>query len=241
MRISIIIPAFNEEKLLSTTLASIKIAAKSFTTHGFETELIVCNNNSTDSTAQIAEAAGAIVVFEPINQISRARNCGAAAASGEWLVFIDADSTPSAELLAEAAACMKEGKVLAGGSTIRLDSANRIGNIITYLWNLWSRFTHCFAGSFIFCEAAAFREVGGFTTELFASEEVDLSKRLKKLAHQKSKRIVILHHYPILTSDRKLRLYSPREHLRFLSRMILAGGGTLRSREECSNWYDGRR
>ena len=43
------------------------------------------------------------MVFEPVNQIARARNTGAAAATGDWLVFIDADSHPSAELFAEVA------------------------------------------------------------------------------------------------------------------------------------------
>jgi glycosyltransferase involved in cell wall biosynthesis len=83
MKISIIIPAFNEEKLLGETLAHIKLAADIFTGIGWEIELIVCDNNSTDRTADIARAAGANVVFEPVNQISRARNSGAAAAVGD--------------------------------------------------------------------------------------------------------------------------------------------------------------
>ncbi|HUN69649.1 MAG TPA: glycosyltransferase, partial [Burkholderiales bacterium] len=78
MRLSIVVPAFNEERLLASTLESIKAAAKVFDAAG-GWELIVCDNNSTDATAEIARAAGAQVVFEPHNQISRARNRGAAA------------------------------------------------------------------------------------------------------------------------------------------------------------------
>ena len=63
----------------------------------------MCDNNSKDRTAEIARAAGARVVFEPVNQIARARNAGAAAATGIWLVFVDADSHPSAALFDEVA------------------------------------------------------------------------------------------------------------------------------------------
>jgi len=61
--------------------------------------MIVCDNNSTDRTAEIARAAGAIVVYEPVNQIARRRNCGAAAATGDWLIFVDADSIRAPDCL----------------------------------------------------------------------------------------------------------------------------------------------
>ena len=102
MNLSVIIPAFNEERLIGETLRQVKAAVAVFSRRAWQTEIIVCDNNSTDGTAALARAAGAQVVFEPVNQIARARNCGAAAATGDWLVFIDADSHPSAELLAEA-------------------------------------------------------------------------------------------------------------------------------------------
>ena len=89
LKLSIVVPAFNEERLLPGTLDSINAAAQAFDAAG-GWELIVCDNNSTDRTAEIARAAGARVVFEPHNQISRARNTGAAAATGEWLLFVDA-------------------------------------------------------------------------------------------------------------------------------------------------------
>ena len=54
-----------------------KSAANAFTQRGWDFELIVCDNNSTDRTAEIARAAGATVEFEPVNQIARARNSGA--------------------------------------------------------------------------------------------------------------------------------------------------------------------
>jgi glycosyltransferase involved in cell wall biosynthesis len=241
VKISIVIPAFNEERLLGESLAQIKSASGVFVRRGWEVELIVCDNNSTDHTAEIARASGATVVFEPINQIARARNSGAAAATGDWLIFVDADSHPSAELLADVAEQILGGKCLAGGATIRLDAHYLPAAIITWMWNRASRFLKLLAGSFIFCDTAAFRKIGGFSNELFAAEELELSKRLKKLARETGKRIVILHLHPLLTSARKMKLYTAREHLRFFLRAIFNQRRTLTSRDAAHLWYDGRR
>jgi glycosyltransferase involved in cell wall biosynthesis len=241
VKISVVVPAFNEEKLIAGTLGSIRVAMASFARIGWETELIVCDNNSNDRTAELARAGEAKVVFEPVNQIGRARNTGAAAATGDWLIFVDADSQPSAELFADVAAAIQDGSVLAGGSTVRLEGSYRIASLITEGWNLLSRLKRWAAGSFIFCEAAAFREVRGFSHELYASEEIDLFERLKRLARQRGKRITILRRHPLLTSARKMHLYTPWEHLRFLGKTVLLLGRPLRSREECVTWYDGRR
>lgn len=241
LKLSLIIPAFNEERLLGTTLASLNVARHIFIHRGWETELIVCDNNSTDRTAEIARAAGATVVFEPVNQIGRARNTGAKTATGDWLLFIDADSQPSEELFAASADLIASGRCLAGGSTIRLEPGHPSADFVCGIWNRISRWRGLLAGSFIFVEAAAFRQVGGFSEEFFAGEELDLSKRLHELAKKSGRRIVILHEHPLLTSARKVRLYSTWEHLRFVLRAGLRPHTALRDREACHSWYDGRR
>ena len=241
LKISIIVPAFNEEKLIARTLRNFQVAVSPFTKLGWQTEVIVCDNNSTDRTAELAGEAGAMVVFEPINQISRARNSGAAAASGDWLIFVDADSWPSAELFADVAEQIQSGRCIGGGSTVRLDEHYLIANFVMRLWNCLSRAAKLFAGSFIFCDAAAFREIGGFSNELFACEEIELTRRLKKLARANGRKVVVLSRHPILTSARKMRLYSLRDFFRFFVRTIFGGGRALKNRDECFPWYDGRR
>jgi GT2 family glycosyltransferase len=241
VKISVVVPAFNEEHLLDKSLAQIKLAAKVFLQRRWKFELIVCDNNSTDRTTEIARAAGATVIFEPINQIARARNSGAAAATGDWLIFVDADSCPGAELFSEVADQILFGKCLAGGCTIRLDEDYLPAEIITGFWNCASRIFKLLAGSFIFCDAATFRKIGGFSNELFAGEELELSRRLRQLAREAGKKIVILHRHPLTTSARKMRLYSKREHIRFLLRVIFNHRRTLRDRETAYLWYDGRR
>jgi glycosyltransferase involved in cell wall biosynthesis len=240
VKVSIVVPAFNEERLLGESLDRINLAAAAFQRRGWTSELIVCDNNSTDKTPQIARDAGAIVVFEPINQIARARNRGADAATGDWLLFVDADSHPSAELLSDVANAIESGRCLAGGATILLDKKYFVAGLVTRLWNFMSRWRRLLAGSFIFCEAATFRKIGGFSHELFAGEELELSRRLWKAAEESGKQVVILHRHPLVTSARKLRLYTLREHFRLFARLS-RDRRTLTSREACHLWYDGRR
>ena len=241
MLISVIVPAFNEERLLIDSLAAIKAALSSFSARGWQTELIVCDNNSTDRTAELARTAGAKVVFEPINQIGRARNCGAQAAAGDWLVFVDADSRPSGALFQAVADEIASGQCLAGGSTVELDGNHPKATWVVGLWNFLSRRCRLLDGSFIFCEAEAFRAVGGFSQELYAGEELELSQKLKRLARERGKELVILHRHPLMTSARKVHLYSTREHLWFIVKAAFARRKMLTSREACFTWYDGRR
>jgi glycosyltransferase involved in cell wall biosynthesis len=231
LKISVVVPAYNEEKLLGDALRAIREAMAVFP----EAELIVCDNNSTDRTADIARAAGAKVVFEPVNQISRARNAGARAATGDWLVFVDADSYPTRELLSDVKEHI-ESSVIAGGVTVSSQGMPRAARVAVGAWNLVSRTFRWAAGSFIFVRADAFEAVGGFSEALYASEEIDLSRKLKRRG-----KVVILHRHPLRTSERKLHLYSAGDYFRFMLKTILTGGRTLRRREDCSPWYDGRR
>jgi glycosyltransferase involved in cell wall biosynthesis len=241
LKMSVVVPAFNEEKLITASLGSMREAMTAFTARGWETELVVCDNNSTDRTAELARAAGATVVFEPVNQIGRARNTGAAAAAGDWLLFVDADSHPSGALFEEVADAAQSGKFLYGGATIKLEGQHRVADAVTGLWNRISRIGKYAAGSFLFCETAAFRKLGGFDLRLYAGEEIDLSERLHKLARETGRRGIIFHRHPILTSARKVHLYSSRELLRFIVRSAWSPRRTVRDREACYAWYDGRR
>jgi glycosyltransferase involved in cell wall biosynthesis len=236
LKLSVVVPAFNEERLLAATLDHIDTSMTVFIRAGWSCELVVCDNNSTDLTAEIAREAGARVVFESVNQISRARNTGARAATGDWLIFVDADSAPTPALFEDVLYAIESEDCIGGGSTVTLQSAPLGVRAWVAVWNALSRSMSWAAGSFIFCEANAFRRTGGFSEELYAAEEIDFSRRVKKLG-----RFVILHEHPLVTSARKAELYRWSEHLAFFWKMLTAGRRTLRSRDACSVWYDGRR
>jgi glycosyltransferase involved in cell wall biosynthesis len=240
MKVSVIVPAYNEERLLAGSLAATRDAMRAFADAGWQSELIVCDNNSTDRTAEIARAAGATVVFEPQNQIARARNSGAAQARGEWLFFIDADSYPTVEMLSDSLTAIRNN-CLGGGATVAYETRDTTLRLSVGIWNLLSRAARWAAGSFIFCEAQAFRELGGFSQELYAGEEIDFSRRLKRLARQRGREVVILHRHPLRSSDRKAHLYTSREYFAFLLKLLFLGGRTMKDRKACYPWYDGRR
>jgi|GEM_PF-2347203 len=84
--VSIIIPAFNEERYLPKLITSIKHQ----TYRNIET--IVVDNLSTDGTALVARKMGAVVISVPEKNLSLVRNKGAEKARGETLFFVDADS-----------------------------------------------------------------------------------------------------------------------------------------------------
>lgn len=242
MKISIVLPAFNEEKLLPRTLTAVASARAAFDRRGWAAEVIVCDNNSTDRTAAIAAEHGAAVVFEPVNQIGRARNTGAAAATGDWILFLDADSVPTPELFNEAADLVARGDLLFIGACVRLDAPLRpVAKVLLESWNLLSRTCRWMAGSFVLVEASAFREVGGFSPALYAGEELDLSRRLKALAQKRGRRTAILRKHALTSSARRLTMYSNWEILRFVLRALRRPIATPLSREACAMWYDGRR
>ena len=241
MRLSIVIPAFNEERVIEDCLESISMSLGGNHDGECTAEIIVVDNNSTDRTADLARQAGAMVVFEPINQIGRARNAGAAAATGEWLLFLDADSLLSAELLADIMAMIKDGKHVGCGSTLSMDGLPWWANGIFHVWRGMSIMFRWAAGALIVCRRDAFQEIGGFPVDIYALEEIELSKGLKKWGRPRDLGFAILSQHPLKTSSRKIALYSTWEIAAQILRVFLSRRKTLGDRRRLSVWYDGRR
>lgn len=230
--ISFIVPAYNEELELSSTLSAIRTAA---TEVSQPFEIIVVDDASTDATAEIAEQAGARVVSIHRRQIAAARNAGARAARGDYLFFIDADTRIKWTHLSEAMRFLEAG--YAGGSARGVMDGRipfwsrvllRVFCTIYFGLNLG-------AGAFLFTTRENFRATGGFDEQYFAGEEVYFSLALRKLGRFKVLR------EPVITSGRKLRMYSAKEILGTLLIMILGGPRMARSRAKLSLWYDGKR
>ena len=200
--LSVIIPAFNEEAVIRSTLGRIENALAENSEKGLRWEIIVCDNNSTDKTAEIASQLGARVVAEPVNQISRARNTGAGMAQGDWLLFIDADSYPSSELIAEVLDVMASEKYIGCGCTFLVKGGTLLNKLRLERANPFLRLFRLCGGAFILCRSDAFRSIKGFSTALFAMEEIEFVIRLKRYGRRQGKRFAILRH-PVVTSGRK--------------------------------------
>lgn len=231
---SIVIPAFDEEALLPATLASVRAAMAAVPWAG---EVVVCDNNSRDRTRDVARAAGATVVFEAHNQIARARNAGARAARGRWLVFVDADTRITGELLREALELLASGTTVGGGSVLRMEcGGNRTGESLVRLWTWVSRRLRMAAGSFLFARRDAFDAVGGFPLGVYAGEELWLTRRLTRWGRQRGLGFRILEDHPVSTSGRKMAWFSGWTLLGSLLLFTICPFLT-RSRRFCRVWY----
>lgn len=237
VKCSIIIPAYNEEIWLGR---SVPAACQALREAGLTGEVIVVDNASTDRTAEVAGAAGARVVQEPIRQISRVRNAGAAAACGEWFFFVDADSLIDAAHLRQAVEGLESGDVCGGGARICFDGplASGAGRVLK-IWNWVSIRFQWAAGSFLFVRADLHRELGGFSTGVYAGEEIFYSRKLKKAGRKRGMRMLIVEEPPVVTSARKAR---PGSALRVAGvvALFLLFPFAVRSRRLCRFWYEPR-
>ena len=230
---AIIIPAWNESEFIEKSIHSANAAIKQCRYTG---RVIVVDNNSTDDTASKAAHAGAEVVFEPINQIARARNTGARAANTDWLVFLDADTTLNPTLLNESLSVLDSGKVIGGGSVIELDREVRgAAKLSLTAWNWWSRFLSLAAGCYIYCDRNAFETVGGFDETRYVAEELFLSAKLKKLAKTRGQRFVVQTLAPVVSSARKLDWYSKKQMIWQV--LLLMIPSSTKSKKSCAVWY----
>src|SRR5213079_224674 len=104
--ISFIIPAYNEELELSSTIAAIRVAASDVT---LPYEIIVVDDASTDMTAELAAQGGARVISINRRQIAASRNAGARAAQGDYLFFVDADTRINRTHIVEGITALEAG------------------------------------------------------------------------------------------------------------------------------------
>lgn len=200
-------------------------------------QLIVVDNNSSDKTAKLATRAGATVVFEATNQISRARNAGAEAADAAAYVFVDADSLLSPELLQACLSHLFEEDVVGGGALIAADRqvSWQLHAIMT-LWNSLARFAKLAAGCFVFTRSDAFHAVGGFSQKRYAGEELELSRALGKWGRHNGMHFKIITSHRMITSMRKAEWYSTAELFQQLFLVMIPGA--LNSKRFLKTWYD---
>jgi glycosyltransferase involved in cell wall biosynthesis len=230
--VSFVIPCWNEEAVLGRTLERLFATARDM---GVPFEVIVADDASSDRSAEIAAKAGARVITTGCRQIAGTRNAGAKAARGDLLIFVDADTLVTPEVLCAAVKAVRQGAV-GGGCAVRFDEPIPLyARIMVPAFTRLYRAAGLAAGCFLFCTRPAFEAVGGFDEGLYASEEVSLSWALKRQG-----RFVLLRE-AVLTSSRKLRTYSGWEIIRPLLRLALRGPRSVRDRHDKEMWYGPRR
>jgi rSAM/selenodomain-associated transferase 2 len=178
MRISVIIPVYNEGSLIAGLVGWMQ-------QHGgnFVAEIIVCDGGSTDDTLAQAAVAGAIVMSASQKGRAVQMNEAAAAAIGDLLYFVHADTLPPANFVTDIAAAVNDGYQM-GRYRSRFTTRNWMMKL-----NAWfTRFDWfvCMGGDqTLFVTAALFAATGGFNTAYVIMEEYEFCTRARKQARYK--------------------------------------------------------
>jgi glycosyltransferase involved in cell wall biosynthesis len=235
-QISVLIPAYNEERFLPGALDSVRQCFRDLAFDAYE--IVVCDNNSTDATGAVAVAHGARVVFEPHNQIARARNTAARSARGEWLLFLDADTLLNVPLLERTLRAFRSGRVGAGGAVVALDGpcVTWAARCVVWLWKLLSVTGRLAAGSYLYCRRDAWEQTGGFDEDVYVTEELWFSRKLKRWCRQRGLTFHIITDAVAITSARKLEWYTPTQLIRQMIQLSLPWA--MKDRRRCAVWYD---
>lgn len=198
-KISLVIPAHNEEKYIGRCLASVKAAAAHIDT---PVETIVVLNRCTDSTADIARRFDAAIVKENARNLAKIRNAGVRAAGGDAIVTIDADSWMSANMLTEVRRHLTAGKYIGGGVRIRperLSAGILFSLMMVAPYILLARVS---AGMF-WLTRTAFDAVGGFDEQLVSAEDYHFAVKLKQYGRAHGFKYGTIRRAHIVTSCRK--------------------------------------
>lgn len=240
--ISIVIPAYNEERYIGKTLDSILTAKKNYQDPK-SIEIIVVNNCSTDKTEEIAKSKGVLVVNEEKRCIASVRNKGAIHSNGSVIGFLDADCSVSPNIFASIAHAMSSGKYIGGGTKVKIERKS-IGIYMTYLLTtIPAKWFFGVAGGLIFTERKTFDEIGGFDETLYCAEDSALILKLKDYGKKQGKKFKIITEDYVITSSRSFDRFGDWYYFKNLPSILLRGGTkAFRDRDFCWKfWYDPNR
>ncbi|MDE2766426.1 MAG: glycosyltransferase [Chloroflexota bacterium] len=204
MKITIIIPAFNEAAYLPSTLGSIQAAVERLRAQApADIEVIVVDNNSTDETAAVAQGMGALVLHEPVQSIARARNTGARHAAGDVLIFVDADVAIPQTLLSAIHAAMNDSDCIGGGVDVEYQPRRFAVRFYLRAWRIIARLTGMVQGAVQFCRSDAFAEIGGYDESAWIGEDVDFYWSLKRFAKASHRTVRLIRSPRVQPSSRR--------------------------------------
>jgi peptidoglycan/xylan/chitin deacetylase (PgdA/CDA1 family) len=184
--ISVVVPAYNEEKFIGECLSSLRKQ-----NYKGAIELIVVDNASTDKTVAIARKFGAKVVYQPKKGVVLARQSGFDKTSGDIIASTDADTIVPANWIENIEAPFAKNKGLIGLSGPVWPKNGTLPErflalFVCFFFYLSSFFKlGFFAGANFAVRKSAFEKVGGFDKSKISGEDTDLCKRLQKFGKVK--------------------------------------------------------
>jgi glycosyltransferase involved in cell wall biosynthesis len=232
--LSIIIPAYNEERYLPETLKRI---GQALSVADSPSEIIVVDNCSQDETRHIAESMGAKVFSESEHNISKVRNTGAKNSTGDILVFVDADTLVPPALFQEMIKRMTDEKCFGGAVSVAYgDFKRRWMKFYILGWRFWEAVFHTRQGATQFCRREAFSALGGYDENIYMGEDVEFHWRLAKLAKAKKGYVSFINNPKVMTSTRRFDKMSWAKTLLLTNPLFIAF--TWRRRRFWKDWYE---
>jgi rSAM/selenodomain-associated transferase 2 len=169
--ISIIIPALDEADSIRETLAALQIFERA--------EIILTDGGSTDATVLIAENYDNVKILHAPRGRGSQLQFGAAAASGDILWFLHADTTVKPDSVEQIKKALENPRVVGGNFTIRFDGDRRAAKFLTWLYPKLAKLGLIYGDSAIFARRAVYQKMGGFEPfPIF--EDLDFVERLKR-------------------------------------------------------------
>jgi glycosyltransferase involved in cell wall biosynthesis len=201
MKLSFVIPAYNEEKYLAATLDALKIALANIEC----AETILVDNESTDSTAEMATTRGAMVVTEHEHNIGRVRNTGVANTTGDVIVFLDADTIVRPGVFEKIVDAVADRRCLGGSVAVEYGpiEGRPLVKAFMLLWPFLGKLTRMRGGALQFCRSEIFRELKGYDTTIYVGEDIDFHWRLDKLAKKRGDFTAFIEEPRVRTSSRR--------------------------------------
>ncbi len=240
LRISVVIPAYNEERYLPRLLDSIEAARAAYARGPEAVEVVVADNGSTDATAAIAERRGCRVAFASTRAIAAARNAGARAARARILAFVDADTVRIHPRTFDAIeAMMSSDRFVAGATGVTMERWSG-GIAVVYLLLLPMVWLTGMDTGMVFCRREDFEAVGGFDESLLIAEDVALLLALRRLGRGRGQRLGRARRFKAVASARKFDQHGDWHYFRMMPRLVLLHAFRSRAAHDIIRryWYE---
>lgn len=241
-RFSLIIPAYNEEAYLPALLSSVEKARSRYTGGPDDVEVLVADNASTDSTADLARSSGCRVVRENRRVIAAVRNTGARSARGDVFVFIDADNIMHPDTFNAIDRGLSTGKVIAGASGVAMQRMS-FAIAVTYALMVPLVWLTRMDTGVVFCRRQDFEAIGGYNEDLLFAEDVKLLWDLMRLGRKQGRKLTRIRSIKAVFSTRKFDRFGDWHWLGLVLRFAV---GLLFSRSSVDRfahiyWYGNQR
>lgn len=220
-RISLVVPAYNEEEYLPLLLDSIEEARDRFTPSPSLIEVIIADNGSTDKTAIIASRRGCQIVHEERRIIAAVRNTGATIAQGDILAFTDADNIIHHDTFNEIEKALSSSRVVGGSTGVRLERMS-LGIAVAYAMMVPMVWATGMDTGVIFCRKRDFCDVGGYSEGHLFAEDVQFLWRLRRLGRNRGQRLVRIRGCKAITSTRKFDQFGDWHYIHLIFKFLLS-------------------